>query len=297
MLDCIREDEAKTYHNQINPGFFSVKNNSQKRKLRQSQTAPRKVTKVFTPGSYSLRRDDRKSLGDRQEIILTETQPFDPYPAADPASSSSPTHSIPGPSSEVSNESMFPINKKEKILTGDKIKKQSQQEKLIKREQDILKAVDYHKKGNSIRAAAKKFGLPKSTISDRVNNRCKTVKGRLSPVFTRQEEVKLAKAIDFRASLGVGLDYYQLSLIIQRSLLDLVTANPERITSLEKTNQYPSYDYCVRFARRNNLVLRCFSELNKGREQLTEEELREWQHATGLMMNENKDIISNPAIS
>ena len=118
---------------------------------------------------------------------------------------------------------------------------------------------------------------------------------RSSPVLTRQEEVKLAKGIDFRASLGVGLDYYQLSFIIQRSLLDLVTANPERITSLEKTNQYPSYDYCIRFAKRNNLVLRCISELNKGREQLTEKELREWQHATGLMINENKDIISNPA--
>ena len=26
-----------------------------------------------------------------------------------------------------------------------------------------------------------------------------------------------------------------------------------------------------------------------------EKELREWQHVTGLMINENKDIISNPA--
>ena len=146
MIEIIREDDS-------NPGFFSVKNNCHKRILHYSQTVPRKVIKVFTPGSYSLRRDDnlnksdaRSSLGNCQEIILAETQPLDPYSVTDPGPSSSYMYSVHGPSSEVSKENVFPMNKKRKVLRGDK--KLSKQEKLIKREQDILKAVEYYKKGN-----------------------------------------------------------------------------------------------------------------------------------------------------
>ena len=81
------------------------------------------------------------------------------------------------------------------------------------------------------------------------------VKGRSSIVLSWQDEVSLAKTNDFRASIGVGLDYYQLTLIIQRTLLDFFNANNERITSWEKTNKFPSFDYWFCFSRRNNMAL------------------------------------------
>lgn len=158
----------------------------------------------------------------------------------------------------------------------------------------MTEAVAFYKKGNSLTACQEKFGIPRSTICERASGKHKAGRGKPSQVMTRKEEDKLATAMDRRAGMGVGLDYMQAARLIQKCLQDLVVSNLQRRTGFEDSDQFPSYGYVLRFAKRNNLVLRKTFELSKGREQLTETELREWLELTGRMMEENSSICQDP---
>ena len=81
----------------------------------------------------------------------------------------------------------------------------------------------------------------------------------------------------WRASIGCGVDWAQLQLLIQEVLVAITTSNPDRLTGYENCGQLPNMFFVRRLADRNNLSLRRTAEISKGRQVLTEADLRLWQ--------------------
>ena len=179
-------------------------------------------------------------------------------------------------------------------VKGKKRKKVAMAEE---KESNMQRAIEARKEENlSIAAAAERFGIPRTTLSNRLNGTYKNIgRGRRSSVFTDNEEKEIADAVDVRQGLGAGLDYPQLASFLQECLKELLEANPGRSSKFEDTDQLPNYDFCWRFVRRNNLVLRTTSELSKTRELLTEAEVRGWQELTYQnLVKENPEIWDDP---
>ena len=238
-----------------------------------------RVASVSTPGSYSLTKDHQaariSSSVDHPEAAASQQ-------AACPNKQPPPAGSVTGGARS----------------EGGAGGKPSAQEKRQKKADKVNAAVAYYREGNTIRDTARMFGVSKSVVHGHASGtNSAPTRGKKSLVMEREKEVRLAARMDERCSLGVGLDYYQAALIIQRCLQDIVSANPGRMTGFENSNQFPDYQWCRRFAARNNLVLRVASEMKRGKEQLTEKELREWFRQTALMMQEPvvQDILKNPA--
>ena len=104
--------------------------------------------------------------------------------------------------------------------------------------------------------------------------------GQYSIVLTLTEEADLLQHVKWRASIGCGVDWIQLQLLIQEVLLAVTTSNPERVTGYEKSGQLPNMSYVRRLSEKYNLSLRRTAEISKGRQILTEADLRLWQKDT-----------------
>ena len=100
-----------------------------------------------------------------------------------------------------------------------------------------------------------------------------TFSSRLSP----EEEKKVVNFAKMRASIGYGVDWEMLRLVLQEVLQAVKKSNPERITGLEECGQLPPKSWVRRFAERHNLVLRATMGISKGRQVVTAEELGLWQ--------------------
>ena len=96
--------------------------------------------------------------------------------------------------------------------------------------------------------------------------------GQYSKVLSLNEEAKIIQHVKWRASIGCGVDWAQLQLLIQEVLVAITTSNPDRLTGYENCGQLPNM-----FFVRNNLSLRRTAEISKGRQVLTEADLRLWQ--------------------
>ena len=106
--------------------------------------------------------------------------------------------------------------------------------KVTKTKKDILNekekvqaAIKLVKEGMSIKEAADHYGIAKTILGDRIRGKYSEIgKGRKSKVFKKQEETKLAEAINERAILAVVLTYLQYATLIQEYLIKLVETNP-----------------------------------------------------------------------
>ena len=58
--------------------------------------------------------------------------------------------------------------------------------------------------------------------------------------MTLQEEMKVVDHVKWRASIGHGLDWHMLGLLLQELFLALKLANPARVTGLEDVGQLPT---------------------------------------------------------
>ena len=94
------------------------------------------------------------------------------------------------------------------------------------------------------------------------------------------EKADLLQHVKWRASIGCGVDWIQLQLCIQEVLLAVTTSNPERVTGYEKSGQLPNMSYVRRLSEKYNLSLRRTAEISKGRQILSEADLRLWQKDT-----------------
>ena len=66
--------------------------------------------------------------------------------------------------------------------------------------------------------------------------------------------MKVVDHVKWRASIGHGLDWHMLGLLLQELFKALKLANPARVTGLEDVGQLPTLTWIRRFAERHNLV-------------------------------------------
>ena len=77
--------------------------------------------------------------------------------------------------------------------------------------------------------------------------------------------MKVVDHVKWRASIGHGLDWHMLRLLLQELFTALKLANPARVTGLEDVGQLPTLTWIRRFAERHNLVGRATMPISKGR--------------------------------
>ena len=170
---------------------------------------------------------------------------------------------------------------------------QMKRDKLDQKKRQAQKAVNAFHRGEfkSLRGCAKFYKIPKSTLYDLVTTGSEFQgPGRKLRCLTPDEESKIVSHVKWRASVGCGLEWRQLQSIIQEVLLGVKSANPDRITGYEDTAQLPNVDFCRRLALRHNLSLRRTSEITKGRQILTKDDLQLWQMETENFLFANPDL-------
>ena len=111
---------------------------------------------------------------------------------------------------------------------------------------------------------------------------------RLSP----EEEKKVTDHVKWRASIGYGVDWQMLRLLLQEVLVAVTRSNPERITGLEEKGQLPDISYVRRFAERHQLVPRATMGISKGRQVVTQEELALWQGDSWSFLSANPELLA-----
>ena len=74
--------------------------------------------------------------------------------------------------------------------------------------------------------------------------------GRPKIKLTLQEEMKVVEHVKWRASIGHGLDWHMLGLLLQELFQALKLANPARVTDLEDVGQLPTPTWIRCFAER-----------------------------------------------
>ena len=79
-----------------------------------------------------------------------------------------------------------------------------------------------------------------------------------------EEEAAIIQHVKFRAQIGGGVDFGQLQLLIQESLLALKSANSDREAGYDSSGQLPNIDFVRRVVERHNLSLRRTGEISKG---------------------------------
>ena len=111
--------------------------------------------------------------------------------------------------------------------------------------------------------------------------------------MTLQEEMKVVDHVKWRASIGHGLDWHMLGLLLQELFLALKLANPARVTGLEDVGQLPSSTWIRRFAERHNLVGRATMPISMGRQVVTPEEIKLWQEDAITFFSSKPELKSN----
>ena len=102
--------------------------------------------------------------------------------------------------------------------------------------------------------------------------------GRRSEALTLQEEQKIIDHILWKKSIGYGVNFEMLQLLLQEVLVAVTEANPLRLTGHEGTGQMPGKSWVRRFAERHRIVLRKTSEISKGRQVVRP---RRWRSGRG----------------
>ena len=101
--------------------------------------------------------------------------------------------------------------------------------------------------------------------------------GRRSEALTLQEEQKIIDHILWKKSIGYGVNFEMLQLLLQEVLVAVMNANPLRLTGHEGAGQMPGKSWVRMFAKRHHIVLRKTSEILKGTQVVRPEEVEKWQ--------------------
>ena len=187
----------------------------------------------------------------------SSTSPSDP--STTPAGSSS---STPDPPKSKPKRPNFYMTKQRKLLQ----KKEKKQMVKLKFES----AVKDCERGafQSVRQCALYHKVPYSTlhrILTDINAAGFVGSGRPQTCLNSEEESMIINHVKWGASVGCGVNWEQLQLLVQEILLAIKAANPTRNTGYEDTNQKPNRNFVRRFAERHNLSLRSSAEISKGK--------------------------------
>ena len=146
------------------------------------------------------------------------------------------------------------------------------------KKQDFKDAIKAYFQGfGTVNACATHYGVCHSTLGYLIKYDKEYVGGgRTSSVFTQEEESNLVQFVSNRLSVGCGMDFCQLSLIIQELANALKASNPDREFPSSWESNFPHKSYVRRFIKRNNLVLRRTMPLSRARAMLTYSDLDNW---------------------
>ena len=217
------------------------------------------VIKVTTPGTFSEAENDSSESEVESDSLPPQATNSKSFPA-EATVSKRPTS----------------------YMTKSKKTQQKREDKSLKMNL-YQQAVDAFKRGDfkSMRKCSEFFKVPNSTLRDLVRNGgIYKGSGKHSSCLSFEEETAIVDHVKWRASIGCGVDFRQLQDLIQESLLAIKQANPERITGYENTGQFPNIFFVRRLVKRHNLSLRRTSEISKGRQVLTKDDLKMWQVET-----------------
>ena len=174
---------------------------------------------------------------------------------------------IPGSSTTVpSTKNVTQSNRPKQYLTKHRRMVKQTNDKQV-RKIVFQKAVrDMHRgKFKSLRKCATHHKVPISTLYRLLTTGDEFQgSGRTLACLSLEEESAIIQHVKFRAQIGCGVDFGQLQLLIQESLLALKSANPDRKTGYESSGQLPNKDFVRRMVARNNLSLRRSAEISKG---------------------------------
>lgn len=135
----------------------------------------------------------------------------------------------------------------------------------------MYSALEEIDKGSTIAASARKYGIPRSTLSEKRSGR-HPIEHRMGPdtVLSKEEEILLEKWIFHIADAGFPISKDQLLDSIQMML-----NKTKRVTTF--TDNRPGRKWYESFRKRHPLVVEkeCQS-LNGARASVTEESLRRW---------------------
>ena len=108
----------------------------------------------------------------------------------------------------------------------------------------LRSAVADYKAGKfpSIRKAAAEYGVPYTTLKEGIqkNGGDFIGSGRYSSRLSDAEEKKVLDHVKWRASVGYGVDWNMLTLVLQEIFLAVKHSNPERQTGLEDCGHLPN---------------------------------------------------------
>ena len=138
-------------------------------------------------------------------------------------------------------------------------KKNTKQDERDSMKAKFDKAVAAFKAGEfpSLTACAVAFGVNRTSLSKFVKSgKAYVGSGKVSSVFSEEEERQIVNHAKARVELGAGLSFKQLCLLIQELLQKLKKVNPGRCVPAAWENFYPEETDVLRFVARNNLSIR-----------------------------------------
>ena len=166
-------------------------------------------------------------------------------------------------------------NQKKKSKNGNvKLVMKEKTNKLSQASDDFLAG-----KFKNLRQAAKSYNVSYKTLWAGLVKRGGEFrgKGRFTNRLKAEEEMRVVEHVTWRASIGYGVDWNMLTLLLHEVLLAVKHSNPERETGLENCGQFPPKIWVRRFAERHQLVMRRTMGISKGRQVVSAEELAMWQ--------------------
>lgn len=159
-------------------------------------------------------------------------------------------------------------------------------------EQSLASALEAVKNGTSIRSASREFGVPKTTIQDRISGRIKEGPRKMGPqtVLSLEEESILVKWLKQLATTGFPQKKTDLQNAVQKIILENKRETPFK-------DGRPGEKWYSGFLKRHpDLVLREPEGLTKSRAIITEEFIRKWFQDLNEFINEKgiQDIFTDP---
>ena len=94
--------------------------------------------------------------------------------------------------------------------------------------------------------------------------------------MSEAEENQIVQHVRERVSIGCGVDFNQLCLLIQECVGALKVSNPDRQFPSSWESNYPDESFVRRLCKRNGLKLRATMELSTARAMLTVHDLDKW---------------------
>lgn len=154
---------------------------------------------------------------------------------------------------------------------------------------DALEAI---RSGTSIRQASKEYGVPRTTLIDRVHGRVKLGPRRMGPatVLTYEEERKLEEWLTHLAKTGFPQKKMDLINTVHKIVLAENRETPFK-------DGRPGDKWYAAFLRRHpNLALREPEGLTKSRAIITEEYIKKWFRDLQSYLNETgqADVLEDP---